>query len=382
MLSVRHKIIRSIKSIILKILNKDLKICRDLNAHIKSNASKAYIITHYSNAKQYVYPSPRSIQGNVVSFLSVQNQFGTFDRYLAVLHNARLHTQEGYIQLTNNEIVLETAWAQQNIKNDTYFNKLFKPKEEFKSGKWFSSLLFWSWGYYHWLCDVLPRFYLVLNDLPLDTKIIIPHNARSWQIRSLELIGISRERMVEFPLDRIWKFEELYFAPPVAMTGDHLHEATQWVSQTMIENLGIHGVPDNNKRIYISRGQAATRRIVNEPSLVEYLKKNDFEIVINEELTFDDQIRLFYSASHIVAPHGAGLSNLLFSQAGKQVLEIFEKGTLRRCYWTLANTKNIDYTCYVGNSVGIDIPGEADIEIDLHVFETYFEGWLTKNLNI
>ena len=336
-----------------------------------------YIIKEYNLAMMYDYAPPISLDGERQFFLPSKNQVGLLDRYLAVFNHARLHTQDGYVQLQNGRFIVETAWSKESILNNSYFFKLFEYPEKFKSGNWFSSLLFWNSAYYHWICDILPRFYQVLDDLPPDTRIIIPANPKEWQVKSLEAIGVDRKRMVEFPLNTIWKFEHLYFAPPVAMTGDHMHEAVAWIHRTVTNNLKIRA--GYGKHIYISRGQADRRRIVNEGVLIDYLKRYDFEVVNNECLTFEQQVELFHSASRIVAPHGAGLSNIMFSQVGTKVLEILEKSTMRRCYWTLSNAKGLDYKCFVGNTVEIGLKGEADIEIDMHLFKLRFEAWLKSS---
>jgi len=368
-----------IKAFILRLINRKTYTHASLKTYLDKQEGSNRIIKKYNEAHRYEYSGPESLEGQQQHFLPSQVQVGTFERYLAVLHNASLHTQEGYVQLSDNYFIVETTWSKAEI--DPYRNKLFKLAVEYKKGNWFSSLLYWNSGYYHWVCDVLPRFYQVLTDLPADVQIIIPANATPWQVRSLELIGIARNRMVEFPLNKIWKLEHLYFAPPTAMSGDHMHEAVEWTCKTILNKLNVSDVDTGNKRIYISRGKAARRRIVNEDRLIEYLRKYDFQIINNESLNFDQQVILFHNASHIIAPHGAGLSNMLFSKAGSSVLEIFEKSTLRRCYWTLANAKNINYTCYIGNTVDINVPGEADIEIDMDFFETHFEAWLNKTMH-
>lgn len=373
---MKTEIIKLVKALLHLLGRKGVRVQPNLTKYLVEQNIEP--IKKYNTAQIYQLPAPIDLLNNTVQFLPGQNQVGLFDRYLVLLNDIKIHTQEGYIELEDNSIIIETTWSERNVVQDTYFDKLIKPKEYYKQGKWFSTLLFWSWGYYHWICDILPRFYMVLEDLPMDTKIIIPANAQAWQIRSLELIGIERERMVAFSLDQIWKLQDFYFAPPVAMTGDHMNEAVAWVSDKIVNQLGIKNNKFPKERIYISRGLANKRRIVNEEHLISYLKANGFKIVQNEVLSFDEQVQLYNSASIIVAPHGAGLTNMMFSKAGTAVLEIFEKGTLRRCYWTLAHAKKINYTCFLGNSIDIGIPGEADIEIEMDIFEKYFDKWINE----
>jgi hypothetical protein len=80
-------------------------------------------------------------------------------------------------------------------------------------------------------------------------------------------------------------------------------------------------VSKQKKRIYISRSYAQSRKVLNEELLIPHLKKLGFSIYHLENLTFIDQIQLFASSEFIIAPHGAGLSHIIFSQ-NAVILEI------------------------------------------------------------
>lgn len=66
-------------------------------------------------------------------------------------------------------------------------------------------------------------------------------------------------------------------------------------------------------RIYVSRSRAESRRICNEQQLSQRLCSQGFREVFLEDLSFSEQVRLFASASHVVAVHGSGLTNVLFA---------------------------------------------------------------------
>jgi capsular polysaccharide biosynthesis protein len=68
----------------------------------------------------------------------------------------------------------------------------------------------------------------------------------------------------------------------------------------------------SDKKIYITRNDALTRRVVNEQEVIEELTKIGFEIFSLEGLSIVDQAKLFSMAKIVVAPHGAGLTNLDF----------------------------------------------------------------------
>jgi capsular polysaccharide biosynthesis protein len=108
----------------------------------------------------------------------------------------------------------------------------------------------------------------------------------------------------------------------------------------------------------------------NEPEVKSLLKDNGFEEIFTEGMSFLEQVRLFASAREIVAPHGAGLSNLVFCQPGTRVLEVFSPNYVNGCFWALANWAQIDYYYILGTGnrppVGRDPHRvEQDITVNL-----------------
>ena len=76
------------------------------------------------------------------------------------------------------------------------------------------------------------------------------------------------------------------------------------------------------KQIYVSRKLAVKRHLVNEEDFLGLLKKYKFRKVYLEQISVREQVDLFRSASHVIAAHGAGLTNILFAPADVKILEI------------------------------------------------------------
>ena len=87
-----------------------------------------------------------------------------------------------------------------------------------------------------------------------------------------------------------------------------------------------------------------------------------FQSLHCEDMDFDEQAAAFRQAEVVVAPHGAGLANLLFCRPGTKVLEIFPASLLRTCYWSLAEALGLDYA-YVFGEARENGSQEADIQI-------------------
>lgn len=76
------------------------------------------------------------------------------------------------------------------------------------------------------------------------------------------------------------------------------------------------------KRIYISRSKAKRRQIVNEGELIEELLKCGFKILHLEDYSIIEQIKFFRNAEIVMAPHGAGLTNLIYCKENIKVIEL------------------------------------------------------------
>jgi capsular polysaccharide biosynthesis protein len=99
------------------------------------------------------------------------------------------------------------------------------------------------------------------------------------------------------------------------------------------------------KRILVSRLKASYRRMVNEEDLLKRLKPYGFELVYLEDLSLKDQIGLFSQIEMVVAPHGSGLTNLVFASEGTKVIEIFPPyQDCSVCYATMCQTLQLEYT--------------------------------------
>ena len=97
-------------------------------------------------------------------------------------------------------------------------------------------------------------------------------------------------------------------------------------------------------RIYISRKLAPKRKIANESDLEEVLfNKYGFQIIYLEKLSLMEQIKCFMNSKLIVAPHGAGLSHLIWLTGNEKLIELFPTYIQNDCFARLALKKNILY---------------------------------------
>jgi capsular polysaccharide biosynthesis protein len=133
-------------------------------------------------------------------------------------------------------------------------------------------------------------------------------------------------------------------------------------------------------KIYISRSNASIRRIINEEEIIEILKSYGFVILHLEDLDPSRQAHLFYHANIIVAPHGSGLANLIFAQAGTQVIEIdhqLASEDQRSFFAGLTKTMNGIYKPFY-----VDIVEEDNLDEDMIIDIPLFKNFLRKIFNL
>jgi capsular polysaccharide biosynthesis protein len=82
--------------------------------------------------------------------------------------------------------------------------------------------------------------------------------------------------------------------------------------------------------------------------VIKFLGEFGFEAVAFESLSVREQASVMSTAEVIVAPHGGGLSNLVFCQTGTKIIEIFSPELVAGYFWKLSNQLGLDYYYVLG----------------------------------
>lgn len=176
-----------------------------------------------------------------------------------------------------------------------------------------------SSNYYHWLIDHLPRLLLAKSCCDIGAlKIIVNNPLVAFQRESLALLGIGEDQLLQVA-------NETVIRPRRTIVPSMLTWTT--VAHPAVLSLLRAAFPRRNQtscaRVYFSRQEAATRRLTNEPELIELLEGFGFERYVPAELGFQEQIDLCYGAEALVAVHGAAMANLIFCPPAAHVFEIY-----------------------------------------------------------
>ncbi len=189
-------------------------------------------------------------------------------------------------------------------------------------------------NYSHWLSAHLPKLCLLAQRGEME-GLLLPENRGTVVDTSLQMLGFDPKDFDTHGANEVIEVDELTllqtdrFRPellrPVRDMMGHVPDRTPW------------------RRIFISRANADIRRLENEAELVPMMQKGGFELVAMEDLTFEEQIRLMGETSVLMAPHGAGLTNMLFCAPGTQVIEIAEPRYPNPNFYAIAAAMGLTY---------------------------------------
>jgi capsular polysaccharide biosynthesis protein len=242
--------------------------------------------------------------------------------------------------------------------------------------------------FFHWFLDALPRIFAAEayeQEQASPAFILIPQALEPWQRDSLVLMGVNPERIIQVP--KFFRAQGCSFNHLIS-TFSHRHVRSSpsghfdALSPDVVRSLStrlIQGVRSgrkkeiNGKRLYISRGKAGQRRVVNEDAVMAFLSPHGFQRIACEEIPLQGQIQLFSEATHVIASHGGALTNLLYLSQGCKVLEIFQQGHgIRPDFFQLAALKRAQYSFTLAPSLN----SNHDIEIPEHALRTFLEASL------
>jgi len=211
----------------------------------------------------------------------------------------------------------------------------------------------WGEGFYHWMYDVLPGIHLIQKSgIALDSIDYFVFNSYylPYQKQTLQKLGIPDSKIIES------RYQPHIQAKKVIVPAPNFKRnitTTEWICHFLRETF-LSPEANNispSRRIYISREKANYRHLVNQDELLQELDSLGFEQVILENLSFLKQVELMATASVVISPHGAGLSNLVFCQPGTKIIELFTSDYVPNYYQVISNICQLEHYYLIGEIV-------------------------------
>jgi len=228
----------------------------------------------------------------------------------------------------------------------------------------------WWGNYFHFVIDYCIRY----NDLKdngiidEDTKILFPGQIKSWQREYFSLLDINTDN-IHITSEKPLFVQNCLIASTRRDRFLVSKAACRTFSHKMINSIERNLDVSCSDRVYISR-RDSSRKIINEIELFDMLKEHNFNIVKCENLTVSEQIRLFSTAKLVVAAHGAGVTNIIYSNRPIVIELIPNDAWVWGYFAVLAARLGCDYQAISGTYTTEVLDYEIDIEELKLVIET------------
>jgi len=285
-------------------------------------------------------------------------------RTLHTLKNVRVFSQNGVFIDANNKVINDLT---PDFKpRETHQHRLLRytglPSVKKLKGHGFAFVSAASWkNYFHWLVDTLPTARLF--DWSQYDYILAP-TSRRYHLMSYEALGIPLEKIIPLEHETHYEVETLSHIPRggVALVPD---EAIEYLRDLF----GVQPSPNADRKIYLSRNDGWRRRITNESEVLAALESYGYEHVVIGNRTIKEQGELFSQASHVVGPHGAAMTNLVFSGSQTTLMECFSGTFMFPHFYHLCATLRQPYLAHWTENPADDPDGPIDLDTFLPLIE-------------
>lgn len=291
--------------------------------------------------------------------------------WVAVLRNASVMGQHGLVVTRGG--IAEESWVGDHPKVPrpqqlTPFLREWRapPLRCGDVGMWWAG----PWrklNYYHThgeaLCGLVQlEMFRDLAGVP-DFDILLP-NLSGWAKEAVDLLGLDARR-IRFIGNDCVQPERLYWAsgnirhnvgiePLLRLVCRRIRAAAlaREEAAQVASPLG-----EGAEVVYVARTDSPFRPLRNEPELIEALRRRGVRIFVASGLRYAEQVLALSRARVVIGPHGAGLTNIGFAEAGALVVEIHPHHYTTPLYFRFAHVMGHRYRAFTA-------PPSSDMQDD------------------
>jgi len=204
----------------------------------------------------------------------------------------------------------------------------------------------WSANYFHWLTEVLPKLLFLIEKKQITT-ILIPASLYKKEFVHQSLKILPNEIKVKIISAPHRYFLPVYKYCSLGVHSGNFHPDIICQLREKMWNAFFatsEQVEQQKEIIFIYRNLSERRGIVNFSEVEVVLAQKNVKVVNFSVLTFREQIVLMRRCAMLIGVHGAGLTNMLFTNPGTRILELRKKGDAHNnCYFSLASALGLPY---------------------------------------
>ncbi len=232
-----------------------------------------------------------------------------------------------------------------------------------------------SQGYFHWITDTLSRLYAIKDKIG-NATLMLPGDYCNFEyiVSSLKPFLIQDVRYIQSK----FRCKNLKMPTHTAPTGNYNEEIIRGLRSLYTNYYQGSNNEALSEKIYISRGKAQKRKIINENELIDLIEQYGFKTVHFEDYSFEEQVKIAMGTRYLISNHGGGLSNILFMRSGSKMMELRKAAdNHNNCFFSLASCLNIDYFYQLCNSPNSDEdPHTANLIVDCDLLKNNIEEML------
>jgi capsular polysaccharide biosynthesis protein len=167
---------------------------------------------------------------------------------------------------------------------------------------------FFEWNYYHFFFDVLSKIKL-FEDADCDMTQTLVFG------KYVNQLAFAKQTLAETQFaGRPWICQDDTFIRCRKVTFGNVSAARDKVAGFIASHVGNDSNEPGNERIYLTRGKCTGRKVINEDDVIDVVKRYGFKVIDTNGMHISEQARIFRSTRYVIAPHGAGLTNILFRE--------------------------------------------------------------------
>ena len=304
-----------------------------------------------------------------------------YNYYLYKLSNGRVFTNcvENVSIISGNHLVKKASFQQingllktnKNVTLNTGTPKLIKSIN--------GSLIILTQGasghnnYAHWMLDVLPRIKLLLSKMLIsEIKNIYVTKLNKFQNQSFSFLGLKSFKIIDPNIFRHVKADQI-----ISVSHPYYFKKTWFYAQSNLPSWIIKFLRNDiskkvkfkkksYKRIFIDRSDSLQNhsKLINNTEVIKYLKSKRYKCLRLTELNLKDQISIFKNCNTVIAPHGAGLTNIAFCKKNTKVIEIIPQDNKNFLFKRISKINKLKYKSIYLDKIYNNKNGDMHLNLD------------------
>ncbi|WP_439697065.1 glycosyltransferase family 61 protein [Mucilaginibacter sp. AW1-7] len=267
------------------------------------------------------------------------------DRYVYSMADAGIVGQLGLVYDGEKRSFIDESareWLD-NIELSPYVNAFRLPVKTGLGGITLSFLTIGAdGGFYHFLLESIVKAGMYGSLLAQADHLLFNGPVADWKLKWLNRAGMDTSKIIWMDGRSHYECRQLLFTNRLIAD----QQIGPWCLNALKKIFEIPEVqlpgPPEKKIILISRKGLKSRELVWENEILARFP--EIESVDFSQLDTAETIAAMQNATHVIGPHGAGLSNIYLCRPGTKILEIYPGDvSFQPCYQRIAAVCSLDY---------------------------------------